>query len=98
MLEILFILLLDVCSINNEICCVFVEYFFSVLDNCILLDLIIEIYYDEYFDGMVDFVFIDIFGIYFKWKFNGDWLIGEYEFEIWVEDGCGNEVVVIMLF
>lgn len=96
--EILFVPPLDVCSINNETCRASAEYLFSVLDNCTPSDLTIEVYYDEYSDGTVDSVFTDIFGTYPKWKLNGDWPIGAHEFEIRVEDGCGNEAAATMPF
>ncbi|MEQ8703111.1 MAG: T9SS type A sorting domain-containing protein [Phaeodactylibacter sp.] len=96
--QILFIPPLDVCSINNVTCRASAEYLFSVLDNCTPSDLTIEVYYDEYSDGTVDSVFTDIFGTYPKWKLNGDWPIGEHEFEIRVEDGCGNQASATMPF
>lgn len=96
--EILFIPPLDVCSINNVTCRASAQYLFSVLDNCTPTDLTIEVYYDEYSDGTVDSVFTDIFGTYPKWKLGGDWPIGEHEFEIRVEDGCGNQAVATMPF
>jgi hypothetical protein len=96
--EILFVPPLDVCSTNNETCRASAEYLFSVLDNCTPNDLTIEVYYDEYSDGTIDSVFTDIFGTYPKWKLNGDWPIGDHEFEIRVEDGCGNEAAATMPF
>lgn len=96
--EILFVPPLDVCSINNETCRASAEYLFSVLDNCTPTDLTIEVYYDEYSDGTVDSVFTDVFGTYPKWKLGGDWPIGQHEFEIRVEDGCGNQAAATMPF
>ena len=96
--EILFVPPLDVCSINNETCRASAEYLFSVLDNCTPDDLTIEVYYDEFSDGTVDSVITDIFGTYPKWKVDGDWPIGQHEFEIRVEDGCGNQASATMPF
>lgn len=96
--EILFVPPLDVCSINNETCRASAEYLFSVLDNCTPDDLTIEVYYDEFSDGTVDSVITDVFGTYPKWKVDGDWPIGQHEFEIRVEDGCGNQASATMPF
>lgn len=93
-----FVIPLAVCSNNNETCRASAEYLFAVIENCTPNDLTIEIYYDEYADGTVDSVITDIFGAYPKWKIAGDWPIGMHEFEIRVEDGCGNSASAVMPF
>jgi len=79
-----------VCSNNNETCRASADYLFVVSDNCTPEDLDIRVLYDEYADGDIDSVITDVFGSYPKYKLSGDYPIGEHEFEIVVEDGCGN--------
>jgi hypothetical protein len=79
-----------ICSNNNETCRASADFLFIISDNCTPDDLDIRVFYDEYTDGTVDSVITDVFGSYPKYKLSGDYPIGEHEFEIVVEDGCGN--------
>lgn len=87
-----FVLFLLFCSFNNEICKVFIEYFFLVFEVCLLFDIEFEIFYDENFDGIIDEdVLIEgIDGEYFKFWVLCEYLIGFYVFVVIVIDGCGN--------
>lgn len=77
------------CAISDD-CLAEVEYLFIISDNCTPDDLEFEIYYDEDSDGVPDSMVTSIFGVYPKWKINGEYPIGTHSFEVRVRDGCGN--------
>jgi hypothetical protein len=85
-----FLLPPPICSNNNETCRAAAEFLFVVSDNCTPDDLDIRVLYDEFSDGTIDSVITEVFGSYPKYKLSGDYPIGMHEFEIIVEDGCGN--------
>ncbi|MCB0550754.1 MAG: T9SS type A sorting domain-containing protein [Phaeodactylibacter sp.] len=87
--QILFIIPPPFCAISDD-CLAEVEYLFIVSDNCTPGDLDFEIYYDEDADGVLDSMVTNIFGVYPKWKINGEYPIGTHSFEVIVRDGCGN--------
>jgi len=85
-----------ICSNNNETCRAPAEYPFVITDNCTPNDLDIQVFYDEFSDGTIDSVLTDVFGSYPKYKLSGDYPIGMHEFEIVVEDGCGNVASAVL--
>lgn len=85
------------CAISGD-CLAEVEYLFIVSDNCTPDDLEFEIYYDENFDGVPDSTVTSIFGVYPKWKINGEYPIGTHSFEVFVRDGCGNVAAASLPF
>ena len=87
--QVLFIVPPPFCAISDD-CLAEVEYLFIVTDNCTPNDLDFEIYYDEDSDGVLDSMVTNIFGVYPKWKINGEYPIGTHSFEVIVRDGCGN--------
>ncbi|MCB9290107.1 MAG: T9SS type A sorting domain-containing protein [Lewinellaceae bacterium] len=95
--QILFIVPPPFCAISDD-CLAAVEYLFIVSDNCTPDDLNFEIYYDENSDGVPDSMVTTIFGVYPKWKINGEYPIGTHSFEVYVRDGCGNVATASMPF
>lgn len=88
---------LPFCAISDD-CLAAVEYLFTISDNCTPDDLDFEIYYDEDADGVLDSMVTNVFGVYPKWKINGDYPIGTHSFEIVVRDGCGNVAAASLPF
>lgn len=78
------------CTVDNVDCSAEVELIFLTVDNCTPDDLTIEVFYDEYSDGIVDSMITAIFGTYPKWKIIQEFPLGMHTLEIVVTDGCGN--------
>ncbi|HMQ48656.1 MAG TPA: T9SS type A sorting domain-containing protein [Saprospiraceae bacterium] len=78
------------CTVDNVDCSAEVELIFLTVDNCTPDDLTIEVFYDEYSDGIVDSMITAIFGTYPKWKILQEFPLGMHTLEIVVTDGCGN--------
>lgn len=95
--QILFVVPLPFCAISDD-CLAEVEYLFTISDFCTPNDLEFEIYYDEDADGDPDSMVTSIFGVYPKWKINGEYPIGTHAFEVIVRDGCGNASAATLPF
>lgn len=86
------------CFFDSEDCDVMVIYGFIVVEDCILDVLFIMVVVDVFNNGSFE-VFIDVLlGVYLNYMIEGVFLIGDYIFEVVVEDGCGNFDLVMILF
>ncbi len=80
------------CSVNDS-CTAEVEYRFILYEPCSPSSLHIEIYYDEYMDGIIDSNLTNDDGfkqLYPKYRLNWEAPIGHHSFILIAEDGCGN--------
>ncbi len=76
-------------------------YPFTVLENCIADDLTIRIFLDAGADGTIDADLTDagiLEGAYPDYVLTGSYPIGTHNFELAIDDGCGNTVTAILPF
>ncbi|GJM32018.1 MAG: hypothetical protein DHS20C18_10190 [Saprospiraceae bacterium] len=80
------------CSVNDQ-CTAEIEYRFILFEPCSPSSLEIQIFYDEFMDGVIDSNLTDDDGfsrLYPKYRINFEAPIGMHSFIVIAEDGCGN--------
>ena len=92
------------CGEDNVDCTGEVDLHFAVEENCTPDDLEITVYLDLDADGSFDFnsdddpQMVQLTGNYPDFVVSGTYTLGEHEFRILVEDGCGNNNSKDVLF
>ena len=87
----------DFCSYDNVDCTGDVSIDFSVEEECTPNDVTVEGYIDLFNDGVLDGN-ATVTGSYPNYTISGTYPLGEHRFGVRVDDGCGNEAWLDMVF
>ncbi|NBC06101.1 MAG: HYR domain-containing protein, partial [Bacteroidetes bacterium] len=89
------------CSLDNSDCEADVAYGFSVDEACTPEDMVIKVFLDTLADGTVDAELdnsVVLSGSFPDYTIEGSYPIGNHNFEVVVEDGCGNDTRTVLPF
>jgi uncharacterized repeat protein (TIGR01451 family) len=86
------------CSIDEMSCNASVQYPFTIVENCSPVDLVLTVELDAFSDGSIDFdVTPLVVGTYPNYTITGEYPIGNHQFVVTAQDGCGNNTTVEFL-